>query len=181
MNPLGGVTQTSYNTAGSKYCTVTPNDYATGTTCHALPLTIPTQGHDTYLGETITTFNAQGQAIQRTDALGNITLTTYDGAGNVTKTVKESKTATVASVTTTTLYDTDNRPYEATTGTGSTAAATRPLPIPTATCTVRSRPTWWPKAPRTSNAPVGVPLGWPRRRARSGCTSVRRAPLRPTQ
>ena len=128
VNPLGGVTQTSYNTAGSKYCTVTPNDYATGTTCHALPLTIPTQGHDTYLGETITTFNAQGQAIQRTDALGDITLTTYDGAGNVTKTVKESKTATVApSVTTTTLYDTDNRPDEATTGTGSTAATTEQL------------------------------------------------------
>ena len=52
-------------------------------------------GDDPYLGATVTTYNASGQAVQVTNPLGGITLTGYDGAGNVTQTTAESNNSAV--------------------------------------------------------------------------------------
>lgn len=58
-NPIGGITDTSYDSAGNAYCTVAPQQTASGVTCPATPpSTAPTPGNDPYLGATITPMTA---------------------------------------------------------------------------------------------------------------------------
>ena len=61
--------------------------------CPALPVTTPTPTDDSYLGATITTFDADGQVIQTTNAIGGITYTAYDDAGEAYCTVGSSEAA----------------------------------------------------------------------------------------
>ena len=73
-NPIGGTTQYAYDSAGNKYCTVSPDNYASAIRCPtSLPLTTPTVGDDSYVGATIDTYNAQNQVVQVTNPLGGIT------------------------------------------------------------------------------------------------------------
>ena len=123
VNPLGGVTQTAYNPAGQVYCTVSPLAYATPgspVTCPTSEPSPPTVGSDSYLGATITNHNALGQVTQVTNALGGITTTSFDAAGNVHETQVESNNPTNApNIETTYSYDADNRVSETTIGSGS--------------------------------------------------------------
>jgi len=131
VNPVGGVTQTAYNTANQVYCTVAPLAYATPgspVTCPTSEPTgtfIPTPGSDDYLGATIATHDSLGQVTQVTNPLGGITTTSYDSAGNVHETQVESNNATNApTIETTYSYDADNRVSETTVGSGSSTETT---------------------------------------------------------
>jgi RHS repeat-associated protein len=125
-SPIGGTTQFAYDGSGNKYCTVSPTNFAGGTRCPTtLPLTTPTPSSDSYLGATITTFDADNRVIQVTNPLGGITLSTYDSANNVTLTTVESNNTTNApNVVTATTYDADNRVISTTAGSGSSSPAT---------------------------------------------------------
>ena len=124
-NPLGGITYTAYDPAGEVYCTVAPYEAAQSVTCPALPITTPTVGSDSYLGATITTYNANGEVAQVTNPLGGITLTTYDPAGNVDTTTVESNNSTSdPNLVTAYTYNADNEVYETVVGSGSSAATT---------------------------------------------------------
>jgi RHS repeat-associated protein len=117
VNPLGGVTETAYDPAGQVYCTVDPNEYAAGTTC-------PAYG-TARAGATITSYNTLGQAVQVTNPLGGITLTTYDLAGNTVETSVESSDSTDdPNVVTENAYDGDNRVVSSTIGYGSSSPST---------------------------------------------------------
>ena len=61
--------------------------------CPALPVTTPTPTDDSYLGATITTYDADGQVIQTTNAIGGITYTAHDDAGEVYCTVGPAEAA----------------------------------------------------------------------------------------
>jgi RHS repeat-associated protein len=125
-NPLGGTTQIAYDGLGLSYCTVEPSQYALGTRCPSSePTTPPTVGSDSYLGATITTYDANGRVIQMTNPLGGLSLDTYDGANNVLANTVESNNATAdPNVVTTYTYDADNRVVSATVDSGSSLAAT---------------------------------------------------------
>ena len=91
----------------------------------APPTTPPTIGSDPYLGATITTYDADGRAIQVTNPLGGITLTSYDPAGNVIQTTVESNNSTSdPNVVTDYTYDADNQPASTTVDPGGSLAAT---------------------------------------------------------
>ena len=125
-NPIGGTTQYAYDGAGNQYCSVSPDNYANGTSCPtSLPLTVPTPSSDPYPGATIHTFNALNQLVQTTNPLGGITLDVYDPAGNVTqKTVQSNDSTDEADVVTQTTYDADNRVSSTTVGYGSASPST---------------------------------------------------------
>ena len=94
-NPLGGITLDAYDANGNQYCQVDPFEAALSVTCPSSPPSSPpTVGSDSYLGATITTFDADNRAIQVTNADGGITLNSYDSAGNITETTVESNNAT---------------------------------------------------------------------------------------
>jgi RHS repeat-associated protein len=80
-------TEYAYDDSGNDYCEVDPYEYANGVRCPALPVTTPTPGDDPYLGATITTYDADGEAAQSTNALGGVTYTAYDDAGEAYCTV----------------------------------------------------------------------------------------------
>ena len=125
-NPIGGTTQYAYDGSGNQYCSVSPTNYASGTRCPtSLPLTTPTVGSDSYLGATITTYDADNRSVQVTNPLGGITLTTYDAANNVIQSTLESNNATSApNIVTENTYDVDNRLISSTIGYGSSEPAT---------------------------------------------------------
>jgi RHS repeat-associated protein len=125
-SPIGGTTQYAYDGAGNKYCTVSPTNYASGTRCPtSLPLTTPTVGSDSYLGATIDTFDANNRVVQVTNPLGGITLSNYDGAGNLLRSTVESNNSTSApNIVTAYTYDGDNRMISTTNGSGSASPAT---------------------------------------------------------
>jgi len=125
-NPIGGTTQFAYDGDGNKYCTVTPNNYATGTRCPSSPpSTPPTPTSDPYLGATIDTFNALNQLTQETSPIGGITLYTYDSNGSTIQTTVESNNSTNApNIVTATTYDNHNRVIATTLGYGSASPAT---------------------------------------------------------
>jgi RHS repeat-associated protein len=125
-NPVGGITYSGYDQAGNNFCTVAPFEAAASVTCPAsAPTAPPTIGSDPYLGATITTYNADNQAVQVTNPLGGITLTSYDGAGNETQTTVESNNTTAdPNVVTTKSYDAANRLISTTVDPGTGQAAT---------------------------------------------------------
>jgi RHS repeat-associated protein len=123
-NPLGGITYTAYDEAGEVYCSVAPFEAAVAVTCPSLPITTPTPGSDSYLGATITSYDADGRVVQVTNPLGGITLTSYDAAGNVAQTTVESGSSSAPNVVTAYTYDGDNRLASTTVGSGSTTATT---------------------------------------------------------
>jgi RHS repeat-associated protein len=125
-NPLGGISYEAYDEVGEAYCSVTPSQAALGVTCPSTaPSSPPTIGSDSYLGTTITTYNANGQVVQVTNPLGGITLTDYDGAGNVLQTTVESNNVTLApNIVTNYTYDSDNRVVSTTVDSGTSLAAT---------------------------------------------------------
>ena len=138
VNPLGGITQYGYDQAGDLACTITPTNYASPATkrCPTLPITLT---HSTYKGKTIQLFDGQGRVKEKVDALGAATVTTYNGAGLITETVKASTTSTAApNVTTTTTYNTDNQPTTIAVGTGGNKAVTTKVydPDGSAYCTI---------------------------------------------
>jgi len=125
-NAIGGTTLTAYDGAGNVYCTVSPADYANAVRCpSAEPTTPPSVGSDPYLGATITTYDANGRAIQVTNPLGGITLTSYDADNNVTQTTVESNNATSdPDVVTTKTYDADDQNTSTTVDPSSSQAST---------------------------------------------------------
>jgi RHS repeat-associated protein len=125
-NPLGGITLTAYDDAGNIFCTVSPRETAASVTCpSSAPSTPPTPGSDPYLGATITTFNANNRVVQVTNPLGGITLTTYDGAGNVLSTTVETANSTAdPNVVATHVYNLDNQVTSTTVDAGTSIAAT---------------------------------------------------------
>ena len=179
-NPLGGITYTAYDPAGEVYCTVAPYEAAQSVTCPALPITTPTVGSDSYLGATITTYNANGEVAQVTNPLGGITLTTYDPAGNVDTTTVESNNSTSdPNLVTAYTYNADNEVYETVVGSGSSAATTlqRYDPNGNVFCSVSANAhnsgTW--------QCPTTWQVGWiTAPRARRRCTRRRRHPTRRT-
>ena len=70
FNSYATTTEYAYDASGNKYCEVDPSEYAKGVRCPALPVTTPTPTDDSYLGATITTYDADGQVIQTTNAIG---------------------------------------------------------------------------------------------------------------
>jgi RHS repeat-associated protein len=80
-------TEYAYDDLGNNYCEVDPYEYANGVRCPALPVTTPTPTDDPYLGATITTYDADGEVVQSTNALGGVTYTAYDDAGETYCTV----------------------------------------------------------------------------------------------
>ena len=125
-SPIGGTTVTAYDDAGNVYCTVTPANYASGTRCPSSePTTPPTVGSDSYLGATITTYDANGRATQVTNPLGGITLSSYDDDNNVLQTTVESNNSTSdPNVVTTNTYDADDQVTSTTVDSGSSLAST---------------------------------------------------------
>ncbi len=118
MNPLGEVSQTVYDAAGEPYCTVSPANYAEGASC---ALAGQSPNPDT----TVTSYDAQGRPVQVTNPLGGVTLTQYDGAGNVTQTTVKSDNPNAApNVVTESTYDADNRLATRTVGYGSSSPET---------------------------------------------------------
>lgn len=84
----------AYDSYGRRYCQVAPDQAAKGVTCPSQPpATAPTPTSDPYLGATITTYDADGRAIQVTNPLGGITYSAYDQAGNVFCTVTPAQAA----------------------------------------------------------------------------------------
>jgi RHS repeat-associated protein len=125
-NALGGTSTTAYDQAGNAFCTVAPVEYAAGVRCPSSePSSPPTVGSDSYLGATITTYDATGQVVQVTNPLGGITLKSYDSAGNLLSTTTESNNATSApNVVMSYTYDLDNRLASTTVGAGTAQAQT---------------------------------------------------------
>ena len=125
-NAIGGTTLTAYDGPGNVYCTVTPSNYANGVRCPSSePTSAPTVGSDSYLGATITSYDANGRVVQVTNPLGGITLTTYDGDNNVLETTVESNDATDdPDVVTTYTYDADDRATSTTTYPSTSTTAT---------------------------------------------------------
>ena len=125
-NPIGGITYTAYDPSGNTFCTVDPYEAAKGVTCPAAPpASPPTVGNDAYLGDTITTYDAQNRVIQVTNPLGGITLTSYDNAGQVQQTTVESDNPTAdPNVVTDYTYDPDGRQLTATVDPGGGLAQT---------------------------------------------------------
>jgi YD repeat-containing protein len=80
-NPLGGVTQTAYNSGGQPYCAVSAFNYNLGTTCPTSPPTSAPTG--TVEGYTTTIYDSEGRVASTTDSIGDTTASTYDAAGNV--------------------------------------------------------------------------------------------------
>ena len=93
FNSYAATTEYAYDASGNKYCEVDPSEYAKGVRCPALPVTTPTPTDDSYLGATITTYDADGQVIQTTNAIGGITYTAHDDAGEVYCTVGPAEAA----------------------------------------------------------------------------------------
>jgi RHS repeat-associated protein len=88
----------AYDAYGRLYCEVTPLDAANSVTCpSSAPSSPPTPGSDSYLGATITTYDADGHVVQVTNPLGGITYYAYDEAGELFCTVAPVEAA--ASVT----------------------------------------------------------------------------------
>ena len=71
FDSYSATTEYAYDASGNKYCEVDPYEYTKGVRCPALPVTTPTPTDDSYLGATITTFDADGQVIQTTNAIGD--------------------------------------------------------------------------------------------------------------
>jgi RHS repeat-associated protein len=126
VSPIGGVTQELYDGTGSEYCSVSAQAYSNGVRCPSTePTTPPTATSDPYLGGTITSYNAAGQVSQVTNPLGGITLSTYDGDGNLsTQTVESSSSSGAPSVQTNYYYDADDQVTEKVVGYGSSSPLT---------------------------------------------------------
>jgi RHS repeat-associated protein len=78
----------AYDGDGRRYCEVAPAEAALGKSCPTSPPSSPpTPSSDSYLGATITTYNANSQAVQVTNPVGGVTYTAYDSAGRVYCTV----------------------------------------------------------------------------------------------
>jgi RHS repeat-associated protein len=124
--PTGATTVYAYDAAGEKYCTVDPQEYAAGVTCPATPPTSPPAAgsSDPYLGATIDTYNTSGQLVQQTGPTGGVTLSSYDGAENLTSQTVESGSSGAPNVTTSYTYDPDNRQVSATVNQGGSTAST---------------------------------------------------------
>ena len=124
-NPLGGIAYTAYDEAGHVYCTVAAAEAALGVTCpSSSPSTQPTVGSDSYLGATITGYNASGMVTQVTNPLGGINLDQYDSAGNVlTATAETLGTTASPNVVTSYSYDADGRAISTTVDPGGGSAA----------------------------------------------------------
>jgi RHS repeat-associated protein len=123
VNALGGVTVSAYNQAGQVYCSITPADYAAGTTCPGTPPTTAPSG--TLTGYTTTIYDALGRDASVTNPLGGTTATVYDAAGNVAQTTVESNdTVHAPNVVTQNSYDADNNVTSSTLGAGSSAPQT---------------------------------------------------------
>jgi RHS repeat-associated protein len=124
--PTGATTLSAFDQAGNLFCTVAPQPYARGVRCPASsPSSPPTPGNDSYLGATISTFDAFGRVAQETNALGGITLDSYDVAGNlIQETVKSDDQTNAPPVTTTYGYDADQRVTSTTGAPGTSIAST---------------------------------------------------------
>lgn len=124
-NPIGGITYTAYDPSGNTFCTVEPYETAKGVACPTTPPSPPTVGNDHYQGATITSYDAQNRAVQVTNPLGGITLTSYDNAGHVQQTTVESDNPTSdPNVVTAYDYDADGRQTTVTVDPGSGLAQT---------------------------------------------------------
>jgi RHS repeat-associated protein len=78
----------AYDSLGRKFCEVDPYEAALSVTCPTTPPSSPpTPSNDPYLGATITTYDADGRVVQATNAVGGITYTAYDAAGEAFCTV----------------------------------------------------------------------------------------------
>src|SRR5207249_1939001 len=103
VNPLGGVSVTSYDGAGEAYCTVSPSQYAQSVTC-------PAAGAGWLAGTNYTVFDTAGRPTSITNPLGGVTSNTYDGANDLTQTtVSSNDSVNAPNVVTNYVYDGDNR------------------------------------------------------------------------
>ena len=123
VNPAGGVTESAYDGTGQVYCSVTPANFAAGTTCPTSPPTTAPTG--TLTGYTTTIYDALGRIQSVTNPLGGTTASSYDPAGNVVQTTVESNNTTSApNIVTQNTYDADSQLISSTVGAGSAAPAT---------------------------------------------------------
>jgi RHS repeat-associated protein len=126
VNPIGGVTQTTYDGAGNVICTASPINYGY-VPCPTSPPTPPTTSSDPYLHDTITSYDSLGRPTQVTNPLGGITLTSYDSGNNVEETQVESSSSTSTAdptVTTYNVYNGDNQVTSSTVGYGESHPST---------------------------------------------------------
>ena len=127
-SPLGGLTYTAYDEAGQVYCTVAAAEAALGVNCPSTaPSTQPTVGSDSFLGATITGYNASHMVTQVTNPLGGIDLDQYDPDGNVLTATAETTSATLSSapnVVTSYIYDANNQVASTTLDQGGAAPST---------------------------------------------------------
>jgi RHS repeat-associated protein len=124
--PTGGTSVYAYDADANQYCSVGPQAYSQGVRCPSSPPSSPpTPTNDPYLGATIATYNAEGQVSQVTNPLGGITLSAYDGDGNLSlQTVESSNSQQAPAVTTTYGYNADNQQVTKVVGYGSSQPAT---------------------------------------------------------
>jgi RHS repeat-associated protein len=87
----------AYDSYGRQFCEVAPAEAAKGATCPAAPpSTPPAPGDDPYLGATVTTYDADGRAVQVTNPLGGVTYTAYEQAGEAFCSVAPAEAASGA-------------------------------------------------------------------------------------
>jgi len=78
-------TITAYDSAGRIFCTIAPLAYAQGhTACPTTaPSAAPSPGSDPWPGAQITIFDGDGHPLDQINPLGGVTVTAYNGAGQV--------------------------------------------------------------------------------------------------
>jgi RHS repeat-associated protein len=114
---LGNTTTYSFTSGvsgvpnGLSYCSVDPVDYQKGVVC-------PAYGAAHVPGTTTDTFDAAGDVLTSTDALGNVTTNTYDTSGHLHSTTDPDGT------TTTNTYNGANQVIQQTQTFGATTATT---------------------------------------------------------
>ncbi|MFZ1881509.1 MAG: DUF6531 domain-containing protein [Gaiellaceae bacterium] len=113
-HPSTGVNNTtaaSFDTLGRKVCQASPVATAAGVQC-------PAAGQPRVANTTTWVYDAVGELVSRTNALGQLSSYSYDGDGNRTQVIDAAGNVTK------TTYDTDSRRSTVTAGFGTPAAAT---------------------------------------------------------
>jgi RHS repeat-associated protein len=134
-------TVTAYDAAGRAFCTIGALAYSQGdTTCPSSePTSPPTAGSDPWPGDQITIFNGDGQPLDQVNALGGVTQTAYNSAGQPycsvsaidyaagttcpTSPLTSAPTGTATGYTTT-IYDAEGRTASVTDPIGDTTTST---------------------------------------------------------
>ena len=160
-NPLGGITYTAYDEAGEPFCTVAPYEAAKGVTCpSSAPSSPPTIGSDSYLGATITTYDAERSGRPGDESAGGHHPHHLRRRRQRHSRPRSSPTTRRAApnIVTSNSYDADNRVISTTVGSGSSNPSTTLTtydPNGNAFCTVSANayavgssayqcPTWQP-------------------------------------